>query len=212
MKPRLTEEEMATRVALEFKDGYYVNLGIGLPTLVSSHIPAGRNVIFQAENGILGVGPHATEANRDPNLGNAGDEDVTLIPGASVFDSAVSFAMILGGHLDVTVLGAFQVSENGDLANWKLAGRKVGSYGGAMDLAVGAKRVIAMMKHTTKDDEPRILKECTFPLTARRCVTTIVTDLAVIDVTKDGLVLRETAPGWTREEIQSLTGPLYMNQ
>lgn len=205
--PRKTEEQMATRIAMELEDGFYVNLGIGLPMLVAAHIPKGRKVTFQAENGVLGVGPYATEQNRDPDLGNAGDEDITLVPGAALFDSLTSFDMIRGGHLDVTVLGAFQVSKNGDLANWKLPERKVGSYGGAMDLASGAKRVIVMMRHTTKNDEPRIVNKCGYPLTARTCVATVVTDLAVIDVTKRGLVLREVANGWSAQEVQALTEP-----
>lgn len=204
-KPRISKEEMATRVGQELLDGYWVNLGIGMPMLVSSHIPAGRTVCFQAENGILGCGPHAETGQEDADLSNAGDEDITAIPGASFFDSAVSFDMIRGGHLDATVLGGFQVSEKGDLANWKLPAREVGSYGGAIDLAVGAKRVIVLMKHTTKDGEARIVKECTYPLTSPACVDMIVTDLAVIDVTPGGLVLREVAPGWTPAEVEALT-------
>lgn len=206
-KIRMTDEEMATRVALELEDGYYVNLGIGLPMLVSTFVPSNRKVIFQAENGILGVGPRAEVGKEDPDLGNAGDEHITLLPGASIVDSAISFDMIRGGHLDVTVLGAFQVSEKGDLANWKLPERKVGSFGGAMDLAVGAKRVVVMMKHVTKDNQPRVVKKCSYPLTAKRCVDTIVTDIAVIGITDKGLVLRETAPGWTIKEVQALTEP-----
>ena len=206
-KPRLNEEQMAIRVALELKDGYYVNLGIGLPMLVATHIPKGRMVMFQAENGILGCGPHAQGAEVDPDLSNAGDEDITAIAGASFFDSAASFDMIRGGHLDATVLGGFQVSEKGDLANWKLPQRKVGSYGGALDLAVGAKKVIVMMKHNTKDGQARIVKECGYPLTGKRCVSMVVTDLAVIDVTPKGLLLREVAPGWTASEVQELTEP-----
>ena len=200
-----TQDQMAERAAKELQDGYYVNLGIGLPMLVSTHIPKGRTVMFQAENGILGCGPHAEEGESDPDLSNAGDEDITAIRGASFFDSAQSFDMIRGGHLDVTVLGGFQVSEQGDLANWKLPQRKVGSYGGALDLAVGAKKVVVLMKHTTRDNEPRIVKQCTYPLTGKRCVTMVVTDLAVIDVTPRGLVLREVAPGWTPQEVQALT-------
>lgn len=205
MKTYMSKEEMASRVAMELEDGYYVNLGIGLPMLVSTHIPEGRSVMFQAENGVLGVGPHATEDEKDQDLGNAGDEYITVLPGASFIDSAMSFDMIRGGHLDVTVLGAFQVSEKGDLANWKLPQRKVGSMGGAMDLAVGAKRVIALMKHNTKDGEARIVKKCTYPLTAKECVDTIVTDIAVIKITAKGTILEEIAPGWTPEEVQKLT-------
>lgn len=204
-KARLSTEQMAERVALELEDGYWVNLGIGLPMLVATHIPEGRTVFFQAENGVLGCGPHAGPGEEDPDLSNAGDEDITVVPGASFFDSAISFDMIRGGHLDATVLGGFQVSEKGDLANWKLPTRQVGSFGGAMDLAIGAKRVIVLMKHTTKDGQARIVKECTYPLTARQCVSMIVTDLAVIDVVPEGLKLRELAPGWSFEEVQELT-------
>jgi 3-oxoacid CoA-transferase subunit B len=206
-KQGVSREQMAARVALELADGYCVNLGIGMPMLVATHIPAGRTVYFQAENGILGCGPHAEPGREDPDLSNAGDEDITEIEGASYFDSGVSFDMIRGGHLDVTVLGGFQVSEAGDLANWKLPTRAVGSYGGAMDLAVGARRVIDLMKHVTKDGEARVVDRCSYPLTAKGCVDTVVTDLAVIDVTGDGLVLREVAPGWTPDEVQGLTEP-----
>ncbi len=204
-KERLSTEQMAERVAHELEDGFWVNLGIGLPMLVATHIPAGRAVYFQAENGILGCGPHAKDGEEDPDLSNAGGEDITALPGASFFDSGLSFDMIRGGHLDATVLGGFQVSEKGDLANWKLPTRQAGSYGGAMDLAVGAKKVIVLMKHTTKDGGARIVTECTYPLTSRKCVDMIVTDLAVIDVTEEGLKLREIAPGWTPEEVQALT-------
>ncbi|MFH1829290.1 MAG: 3-oxoacid CoA-transferase subunit B [Pseudomonadota bacterium] len=204
-KPRLTNEQMAARVGLELEDGYWVNLGIGLPMLVSTHIPPGRTVYFQSENGILGAGPHARPDQRDCDLSNAGDEDITEILGASFFDSSISFAMIRGGHLDVTVLGGFQVSEAGDLANWKLPHRAVGSFGGAMDLAVGAKKVIVLMKHTTTDGQPRVVKECTYPLTGKACVNMIVTDLGVIDVTSNGLMLREVAPGWSAKEVSELT-------
>ena len=204
-KPRLTPERMAARVGRELEDGYWVNLGIGMPMLVATHIPPDRTVYFQAENGILGCGPHAEPGHEDPDLGNAGDEDITAIEGASFFDSGLSFDMIRGGHLDATVLGGFQVSEKGDLANWKLPARQVGSYGGAMDLAVGAKKVIVLMKHTTKDGGARIVKECTYDLTSPRCVNLIVTDIAVIDVTPGGLRLREVAPGWTPEDVQELT-------
>ncbi len=207
IKTTLSEEQMATRVADELEDGFCVNLGIGLPMTVSSHLRPGARVLFMAENGIIGVGPRAQPGMEDRDLGNAGDENVTVVPGASFFDSATAFAMIRGGHLDVTVLGAFQVSENGDLANWKLPFRTVGSYGGAMDLAAGAKKVIALMKHVTGDGKPRIVQRCSYPLTARRCVSMIVTDIAVIDITAAGMVLRETAPGWTAAEIQALTEP-----
>jgi len=204
-REKMTTEEMATRVAVELRDGDYVNLGIGLPMRVSDHVPEGLTVIFQAENGVLGIGPYPEEGDEDPDLGNAGDQDITVTPGACFFDSAQSFDMIRGGHLDMTVLGAFQVSEKGDLANWKLPGRKVGSYGGALDLATGAKKVVVLMKHVTRDEEPRIVKNCTYPLTGIGCVNTIVTDVAVIDVEKDGLKLREIAPGWSAEDVQKLT-------
>ncbi len=204
-KERLSTEKMAERVGRELEDGYFVNLGIGLPMLVATHIPAGRTVYFQAENGILGCGPHAKPGEEDPDLSNAGDEDITTVAGASFFDSGISFDMIRGGHLDATVLGGFQVSERGDLANWKLPTRKVGSYGGAMDLAVGAKKVIVLMKHVTKDGQARLVKECSYPLTSPGCVDLVVTDLAVIDVTTEGLRLREVAPGWTPGEVQALT-------
>ncbi len=198
---------MARRVARELKDGFCVNLGIGMPMMVASYIPPGVHVLIHSENGVLGVGPHAAAGMEDKDLGNAGDENVTVIPGASFFDSAEAFAMIRGGHLDVTVLGGFQVSEKGDLANWKVLGRKVGSYGGAMDLASGAKKVIVMMKHTTPQGEPKLVTDCTYPITARRCVSMVVTDVAVIDITKNGLHLREMAPGWTVQEVQDITGP-----
>lgn len=207
MKKRLSKEAMAKRIAEELKDGFSVNLGIGMPTLVSNFIPKGRTIMFESENGILGVGHLASKEEEDPDLANAGDEPVTVVSGASFFDSALSFAMIRGGHIDVTVLGGFQVSERGDLANWKLPQRKVGSYGGGMDLAVGAKKVIIMMKHTTRDGKPKIVKNCTYPLTAKECVDLIVTDIAVVEVTREGLVLKETAPGWMVDDVQALTEP-----
>ncbi len=207
IKTTMSEEQMAMRVAGEFEDGFCVNLGIGLPMLVSNFIEPGKTVLFQAENGILGVGPRAQPGMEDRDLGNAGDENVTVVPGASFFDSATAFAMIRGGHLDMTVLGAFQVSGSGDLANWKLPFRKVGSYGGGMDLAVGAKKVVVMMKHVTGDGTPRIVNACSYPLTAKGCVSMIVTDVAVIDIKKSGPVLREMAPGWTMEEVQAITEP-----
>lgn len=202
---KMTEEQMAKRVAHELNDGFCVNLGIGMPMMVSNYILPGRHVMFQSENGIIGIGPRAEPGMEDKDLGNAGDEDVTIISGASFVDSATAFSMIRGGHIDVTVLGGFQVSEKGDLANWKLPERKLGSYGGGMDLAVGAQRVIVMMKHTTNDGRPRIVKECKYPLTAKRCVSMIVTDIGVIDVKDDGLYLREIASGWTVEQVQSIT-------
>jgi 3-oxoacid CoA-transferase subunit B len=207
MKNRMSEEQMARRVARELDDGFCVNLGIGMPMMVSSYIPPDAQILTQAENGVLGVGSHAPRGMEDKDLGNAGDENVTVVPGASFFDSAEAFAMVRGGHLDVTVLGGFQVSEKGDLSNWKVPGRTVGSYGGAMDLASGAKKVIVMMKHTTPQGETKIVTDCTYPITARRCVSMIVTDVAVIEITKKGLCLREIAPGWTTKEVQSITGP-----
>ncbi len=204
-KSRLTTEQMAKRAGLELEDGNFVNLGIGLPLLVSNYIPQRRMVYFHCENGILGAGPHAKAGRRDIDLSNAGDEDITEIPGASFFDSSISFAMIRGGHVDVAVLGGYQVSEKGDLASWKLPQRKVGGFGGAMDLAYGAKRVMVLMKHTTKDGQPRIVKECMYPLTGKSCVNMVVTDLGVIDVTPEGLVLREIAPGWSAQEVIDLT-------
>jgi 3-oxoacid CoA-transferase B subunit len=207
MAERMSEEQMARRIARELKDGFYVNLGIGMPMMVSSYLSADAQILFHAENGVLGVGSHAPAGMEDKDLGNAGDENVTVVPGASFFDSAEAFAMIRGGHLDVSVLGGFQVSEKGDLSNWKVLGRKVGSYGGAMDLASGAKKVIVMMKHTTPQGEAKIVTDCTYPITARRCVSMIVTDVAVIEVTEKGLYLREVAQGWTPEEVQNITGP-----
>jgi len=207
MKERMSEEQMARRIARELEDGFCVNLGIGMPMMVASYIPSGVHILVHSENGVLGVGPHAPQGMEDKDLGNAGDENVTVIPGASFFDSAEAFAMVRGGHLDVTVLGGFQVSEKGALANWKVIGRKVGSYGGAMDLASGTKKIIVMMKHTTPQGETKIVDECTYPITARGCVSMIVTDVAVIEITEKGLYLRETAPGWTPEEVQEITGP-----
>ena len=207
MKPRLDRETIAMRVAKEFHDGDVVNLGIGIPTLASSYIPEGRQVIFHTENGALGFGPIAPEGEEDIDLINAGGQFVTRLPGMSFFHHADSFAMIRGGHVDITVLGGLQVSEKGDLANWLSPERGVGNIGGGMDLAVGAKKVIIAMEHTTKDGTPKIVKECTYPLTAKECVDLIATDLAIIEVTKEGLLLKEVAPGWTPEEIQALTEP-----
>ena len=201
----LTRELIALRVARELRDGMSANLGIGLPTLVSNFIPEGVTVMFQAENGILGYGGIAPDDQYDQDLINAGGQPVTLLPGASFFHSADSFAMIRGGHIDVTVLGGLQVSERGDLANWLVPERGGGSIGGAMDLAANAKRVIVAMEHTARDGSPRILRECTYPLTAKECVDLIVTNLATIEVTPEGLVLREVAPGVSAEEVIEAT-------
>jgi 3-oxoacid CoA-transferase subunit B len=202
----LTRELIALRVAQELSDGMAVNLGIGLPTLVANFLSDKPYVVLHSENGILGYGGIISEASEfDQDLINAGGQPVTLHPSASFFDSAASFAMIRGGHIDVTVLGGLQVSAKGDLANWAVPGRGGGAIGGAMDLAVGAKRVIVAMEHTTREGEPRILEECTFPLTAERCVNLIVTNLAVIEVTTSGLLLREVAPGVTPDEVKAAT-------
>ena len=202
-----TRDQMAARAAKELKDGFYVNLGIGIPTLVSNYVPENVDITLQSENGMLGVGPFPFDNEVDPDIINAGKQTVTEVKGTSYFSSADSFAMIRGGHIDLSILGAMEVAENGDLANWMIPGKMVKGMGGAMDLVSGAKRVLVTMEHCSKDGKPKILNSCSLPVTGRRCVNTILSDLALMDVTPEGLLLRELAPGISVTDLQKVTEP-----
>ena len=201
-----TREEMAQRAAQELRDGYVVNLGIGIPTLVANYVPAGMDIVLHSENGLMGMGPYPFEGEEDPQIINAGKETVTILPGGSVFDSAMSFAMVRGGHVDLTILGGMEVSATGDLANWMVPGARVNGMGGAMDLVNGAKRVIVLMSHNNKSGEPKLLDKCALPLTGVGCVHRVITDYATVDVGPDGFVLVDVAEGHTVEEVRALTG------
>ena len=206
-----SRDEIAAQAASEIHPGSVVNLGIGLPTLVADHLPAGSDVMLQSENGILGMGPFPFEGDEDAQIINAGKQTVTIVPGGSTFDSATSFAMIRGGHVDLAILGAMQVSQHGDLANWAIPGGRTMGIGGAMDLAAGAKRIIVLTTHVTKKDQPKLVAECSFPLTAKRVVNRIITDLAILDVGPEGFVLVELAPGVTLEEVRAKTdAPIHV--
>lgn len=208
----LDKNQIAQRIAKEVRDGYYVNLGIGIPTLVANYIPKGMNVVLQSENGLLGIGPFPIEGEEDPDLINAGKQTITTLPGSSFFDSAMSFGMIRAGKVDLTILGAMEVSEHGDIANWKIPGKMVKGMGGAMDLVASAKNIIVAMQHCSKDGKSKLLKQCSLPITGLKCVKKIVSDLAVLDVTSAGFVLLERAPGVSVDYIKSVTeGALTVN-